>query len=193
MPRTKEQNEAIKLEKKQLIMDVALRLFAENGYANTSIDKIAKSIGIAKGLLYTYFKNKEDLLYQILLSGIDKMSIGVFSEVMTAKEFVEGIEKVFDNVMQYKDFFKLYTALSVQPGIVQNLAPIADSYRSLNVVIKYFHRRFGENAMKELLLFSTLSKGFSVLAMFGDGQRMIQYDLLEETILDFFRKRYGTQ
>ncbi|MDR1524456.1 MAG: TetR/AcrR family transcriptional regulator, partial [Tannerella sp.] len=84
MPRTKEQNEAIKLEKKQLIMDVALRLFAENGYANTSIDKIAKSICIAKGLLYTYFKNKEDLLYQILLSGIDKMSIGVFSEVMTA-------------------------------------------------------------------------------------------------------------
>ncbi|MDR1886863.1 MAG: TetR/AcrR family transcriptional regulator, partial [Prevotellaceae bacterium] len=61
MPRTKEQNEAIRAEKRQLIMDAAMQLFAEDGYAHTSIDKIAQKAGIARGLLYSYFENKEDL------------------------------------------------------------------------------------------------------------------------------------
>jgi AcrR family transcriptional regulator len=46
MPRTKEQNEAIRAEKRQLIMDTSLQLFAEEGYATASIERIAKQAGI---------------------------------------------------------------------------------------------------------------------------------------------------
>ena len=62
MPKTKEQNELIRAEKRSHILKVALNVFGEEGYHASSINRIAKKAGISKGLIYTYFESKEDLL-----------------------------------------------------------------------------------------------------------------------------------
>lgn len=49
-------------ERRNEILDVAERLFCTNGYDNTSTNDILAEIGIARGTLYYYFKNKEDIL-----------------------------------------------------------------------------------------------------------------------------------
>ncbi|MDR1644564.1 MAG: TetR/AcrR family transcriptional regulator [Tannerellaceae bacterium] len=191
MPRTKEQNEAIRTEKKQIIMDAALELFAEAGYVHTSIEQIARQAGVAKGLIYTYFKSKDDLLYNILTSGIDRMSEGLFPEHLTPETFVESVERMFDKITIQKNFFKLYTALSVQPGVVQRLGPLADANRPFHSMVEFYNRHFGERALKELLLMSTLSKGFSILALFGDRQSTLPMDMLKESIVDFLHEKFG--
>ena len=61
-PRTSKQVSKIRQEKKELIMEVSLELFAENGFHATSISKIAKKAGISKGLAYNYFESKKDIL-----------------------------------------------------------------------------------------------------------------------------------
>lgn len=48
------------------LLDTALRLFGENGVENTSIKDIAEEAGVAQGLVYHYFRNKEDLLVEVL-------------------------------------------------------------------------------------------------------------------------------
>jgi AcrR family transcriptional regulator len=191
MPRTKEQYEALRAEKKQLIMDAALKVFAEAGYALTSIDQIAKRAGIAKGLIYTYFESKEDLLHQILVEGIRMISEGLFPEQMTPEMFVDSVERMCDNVVTYRDFFKLYTALSVQPEVTNKLGPLADGYRGLHSMIELYKRHFGDNATKEVLLMSSISKGYSILALFGDRQKTIPLDLLKETVVDFVKQKFG--
>ena len=55
MPKTKEQNELIREEKRSHILKVALNVFGEEGYHASSINRIAKKAGISKGLIYTYF------------------------------------------------------------------------------------------------------------------------------------------
>lgn len=45
------------------IMDAAMLLFMEKGYANTTTQDIVDKVNISRGLLYYYFKNKEDILY----------------------------------------------------------------------------------------------------------------------------------
>lgn len=67
-PRSNEENERIRNESKAKIMAAALELFADNGYYNTSISKVAKQAGISKGLTYNYFDSKEALLEEILQS-----------------------------------------------------------------------------------------------------------------------------
>jgi len=52
-------------EKKRLIMETALSLFAEKGYHETSIQEIAERIGIAKGSVYSFFRSKEEILFTI--------------------------------------------------------------------------------------------------------------------------------
>lgn len=48
-------------ERKQEILDAAMKLFSEKGYDKTSISDIAASIGVAQGLCYRYFPSKEAL------------------------------------------------------------------------------------------------------------------------------------
>ncbi len=48
-------------ERKQEILDGAIRVFARKGYERTSISDIAKEIGVSQGLCYRYFPSKEDI------------------------------------------------------------------------------------------------------------------------------------
>jgi TetR/AcrR family fatty acid metabolism transcriptional regulator len=48
-----------------LIIEAATKLFAEQGYQQTTISEIAKSVGLAEGSIYDHFKGKEDLLLTI--------------------------------------------------------------------------------------------------------------------------------
>ena len=62
MRRTKEAAE----NTRKRIMEGALDLFIEKGFSNTSLTEIAHSLGITKGVVYWHFKNKEDILLQIV-------------------------------------------------------------------------------------------------------------------------------
>lgn len=48
------------------LLDVARRLFAERGMERTSIKDIATATGVAQGLIYHYFRGKDDLFWAIL-------------------------------------------------------------------------------------------------------------------------------
>ena len=54
-------------EKRERIVDAAIEVFAEKGFHDTRISDIATRAGIAYGLVYHYFKNKEQLLDTIFL------------------------------------------------------------------------------------------------------------------------------
>ena len=53
------------LERKQQLLDCAAVLFAERGYAETRVIDIVRAAGVAKGLFYWYFENKEALFKEL--------------------------------------------------------------------------------------------------------------------------------
>lgn len=55
----------IKVARKENIIDSALHVFANKGYAVTTMTDIAKKAGVSTPVLYEYFKTKEDLLFAI--------------------------------------------------------------------------------------------------------------------------------
>ncbi|WP_163382416.1 TetR/AcrR family transcriptional regulator [Cyclobacterium sp. SYSU L10401] len=60
--------------KREKIIVSALHLFAKNGFSETSVDAIAKHANVSKGLTYSHFKNKEDLLRVVIESTITEMT-----------------------------------------------------------------------------------------------------------------------
>ena len=52
---------------RESILLTASRLFDKKGAFGTSIDDIARELGIAKGTLYQYFASKEDLIVKTIL------------------------------------------------------------------------------------------------------------------------------
>lgn len=54
-----------KEEKRNSIALCCVNLFCEKGIQKTSIDEIAKNAGVAKGTIYLYFKNKDEIIFAI--------------------------------------------------------------------------------------------------------------------------------
>ena len=55
-----------KVEKRKRIAKSTCNLFIEKGFVNISINQIAKVAGIGKGTIYEYFKNKEDIVFELM-------------------------------------------------------------------------------------------------------------------------------
>jgi len=124
MPRTKEQYEKIRQEKRELIRETALKLFATKGYAATSINDIAQSAGISKGLMYNYFASKEDVmqtiwddLSEMFYAAIDSNHDGEVSD----EEMGVFIDKLFDLLVNCREEMKLYYQCSFQPEVLDFL------------------------------------------------------------------------
>jgi AcrR family transcriptional regulator len=60
-----------RLRHREEILDAALDLFAENGYINVSMQKIAERAEFATGTLYNFFENKEELYRALMQKHID--------------------------------------------------------------------------------------------------------------------------
>ena len=66
MPLCKATFDKIPKEKRDRILNVAIKEFADNGFEHTSIQQIAKKAGISVGSVYKYFENKETMFSMVV-------------------------------------------------------------------------------------------------------------------------------
>jgi AcrR family transcriptional regulator len=76
------------------ITAAAFEAFAENGYAATGVADVAKRAGVSKGLLYLYFKTKEELfkavVKNVVVRRVDALISDVESTELSSEEFIRG-------------------------------------------------------------------------------------------------------
>jgi len=63
---------------KELILEISLRLFAENGYKPTSVRDIAKEVGITQSGLYNHFKGKDAILEMLIADLMSSAVVKIF-------------------------------------------------------------------------------------------------------------------
>jgi len=84
-------------DKRTLILDAAIRVFAAHGYHGARVGDIAENAGVAHGLLYHYFASKDEVLRTIFVENWGEL-IGRFRAVEDADEpapeKLEGIAKI---------------------------------------------------------------------------------------------------
>ncbi len=178
-PRTEKQFAEIREEKRDLIINTALRLFANNGYYSTPISKIAKEAGISKGLMYNYFESKEDLLISIMDLFIEKAGLMInpnSDDEITNEEMENFFSLMIESMKSDRELWKLQIQLSTQKEVRELIKSRMNTGRFLKhqqLIFKYFSERF-ENPEEEMLFYTSVIKGFSlqyVLApeMFSDN------------------------
>ncbi|HEU5206062.1 MAG TPA: TetR/AcrR family transcriptional regulator [Gaiellaceae bacterium] len=86
-----------RVDKRKLILDAAIRVFADRGYHGSRVGDIAEDAGVAHGLLYHYFSSKEEVLRTIFAENWGEL-IGRFRAVEESDEpagqKLEGIAKI---------------------------------------------------------------------------------------------------
>ncbi len=83
-------------DKKQIILDVATRVFSRYGYNKTSLDEVASEAGIAKGTVYYYFSNKEELFMNVVEIQVKEFVDSIRNKVRE----VEGFENKLRTLVQ---------------------------------------------------------------------------------------------
>jgi len=106
-------------------------------------------------------------------------------------DFLESADKILSHILENKQFFKLYTILSMQPKITRKLGDLANEYHTSKNIVALFRKNFGEAALQEIMLVSVIFKGFPILVSFDDQQDVFPVDALKNVIMDFLKERYG--
>ena len=83
------------------ILDSAAKFFYTKGYHATSIEDVARDVGMLKGSLYYYIKSKEDLLYELLLDVMQQGKGGVETALEGVKSPVERLEKGIEQHIEH--------------------------------------------------------------------------------------------
>ena len=188
-PRSKEQYEEIRKNKRDLILKAALELFAENGFHNTTINSIAQKINISSGLLYNYFESKDDLLRKIVSKGITEIitSLGDNkNDILTKDEFVHYIKENFNIIKNNLNFWRLYIAIIIQPSVLKIVKDeILNLYSPLLKKLEdYFIAKGVKNPVVETKLFSSIMDGVSINYVL-DSENFPLNDVINLIILRF--------
>lgn len=207
-PRSSAKFEEMREEKKALIMNTALEHFSNVGYHATTITHIARHAGISKGLMYNYFKSKEDLLAAIMNRSVAEIYEYLnpdHDSHLTPEEFEMFIRKVFMVLHEKRQFWKLLFRIMMQPGVYERLfgeasgsmnisgRPFREYTDNMMMLLVGYFRKKGESAgpdydpMTDLLMFINAVKGFALTSIFSEEQYQGEYF---EKVTDALIKRY---
>lgn len=164
MPRTEQQFEEIRGQRKQQILDTALELFAHEGYYTTSISKIAEKAGISKGLMYNYFQSKEDLVMEIIESGRSKLMDSFDANrdgTLSPDEFEYHINENFRILTGHPNYWKLYFAILMQPAVYKLAHEKLSEHMPWQRAVfeEYFRQKGVENPGDEAMYLDALFDG----------------------------------
>ena len=111
--RTPQQKRSI--DKKNRIIEAGYELFARDGYFNTNTAQIAKHAGLSTGIVYGYFRDKRDILLEVLSIYVDKAFtpiMDIFDNLETPLDFENLLSTIIDNTIEiHKNNASIHEAL----------------------------------------------------------------------------------
>lgn len=101
----------VNLERRQHLLSVARRVFAERGFTATTMDDVARAAGFTKPILYQYFSSKTDLYREIVAQTAARLLSQLEAAVETTTSPRERIEVAFrvyfETVVSEPDAFRI--------------------------------------------------------------------------------------
>ncbi len=148
--------------KKDNILDVALKLFANQGYVNTSTSKIAKQAEVSEGLIFRHFKNKEGLLDAIVAIGtqsFEDYTELIQNEKDPKKIITMAIDFPITIMKENKDYWQLVSSLKFQSPDISAKYHNTETFHKLEEILKkaFSELNYKDPEMETKFLFLTIS------------------------------------
>ncbi len=163
-PRTEQQFEVIREERKEQIRKVALELIAQQGFSNITISKIASSAKISKGLMYNYFDSKEELILEIMMDGFKEFAKAFDPNkdgVLTDDELHFLIDETFRIIKSDFKFWRLYFMIMFQPEVYKliekDLMKLLQPFMA--ITYNYFKKKGFKDPETEVTFFGAMLDG----------------------------------
>ena len=138
LARNQEQNEKMREERKEQILVEALHQFATKGLFATKIKDIAEAVGMAQGLIYHYYKSKDEIYVELIKNALDKMNTAVFMlqemPLPPHEKIRMAIEKLLQTIESNDDFTqtcRLISQATNSTAIPENAKKLIEEKRDI--------------------------------------------------------------
>lgn len=116
-----DRKEREKQELRDLILRTAAELFRTKGYEKTSIRAIADAIDYSPGTIYRYFKDKDELMFEISEKGF-KLFYEYQNSVSNIENPLERLKKIGDSYIRFAlDYPSFYELMFIMPDPIDFL------------------------------------------------------------------------
>lgn len=131
-------------ERREEILEAALRLFGSKGYGETTVEDIAAAAGVAKGTIYIYFASKEHILLalkkqfsqgmadrcaDVITDAIERLSRGELLDYRSV------IDDIFDAIVEYnvdhREAIEVVVRQTPGPDLVHQALELERDYLAL--------------------------------------------------------------
>ncbi|MFA6197193.1 MAG: TetR/AcrR family transcriptional regulator [Sulfurimonas sp.] len=164
---------AIIVDKVQKRKDIALsckELFIQNGIKDLTISEVAKTAGVGKGTIYEYFKNKEEIVFEIVNILLQEHNIEKKSRIDSKENTKEKIIEFFgvfyrEEDVELRELYKEFISINLANPMQEM---IAFQSQCSNTYFKWFEEIIQAGIDKNELVHSSkqLARGLFVM---GEG------------------------
>ncbi|UMB59772.1 TetR/AcrR family transcriptional regulator [Lutibacter sp. A80] len=159
-------------DKRELLLEAATKLFVERGLHATPTSAISKEAGVSAGILFHYFKTKDDLIDELYVSLKKEFSNSIFKDIHSIKSDLGKLRLIWsnswswaiDNAIEFKFLLQLdNTSCSER---VKHHPEIIEKYELFNNFIQeYIDKKLIRNT----------DSNFLIGSMFGLIVSMVNY------------------
>jgi AcrR family transcriptional regulator len=186
------------VERRQQILDIAMRLFAENGYHATSMRELNKEIGMADALTYHYFPGgKLEILKAVLQHAQEermKSIVGFFAEVFVddlslSIVLLNIIQGITERIKKDQQYFQILIRERTSLDRVEKDALFELTKQPFVAMAAYLTKRFAQGHIREMDFTMASSQFLSHIVVLVVQQMMNEraMDQAEvERLVDFY-------
>ena len=126
----------MKEDTRKQILEIADKLFEENGYDKTSMDKIAKESGVSRRTLFRYFESKSEILFlsnnDLLKNTLDEFLDGSYTLESITQKLINVLDNASheDKVNYMESMKRLKTEPDFQSQILYKILKILPQFPS---------------------------------------------------------------
>jgi len=167
-------------DKRRLILDAAVRVFARQGFHTCRVSDIADEAGVAYGLVYHYFSSKEQILDTLFLERWDVMLTAIAEADESPRAPEEKLETIAGFIIDsYRHDPELMKVIIVEVTRAANtfglthLAKIRDAYAGIAAIVA--------KAQSAGVFRSEVTPEFAAQAFYGSVEQVLTGWIFEST------------
>jgi TetR/AcrR family fatty acid metabolism transcriptional regulator len=179
------------VDKRRVILDAAIHVFARQGFHSCRVSDVADEAGVAYGLVYHYFRSKEEILntlfverWQLMLDAI----VEIDKREQTAREKLHQVAGfIIDSYRHEPDLMKVIIVEVTRAANTfgrEHLTKIREAYDLIAGIV--------EQARSDGSFKSTISAEFAAMCFYGAIEQLLSawiFDLLPQADEDYERAK----
>jgi TetR/AcrR family fatty acid metabolism transcriptional regulator len=83
-------------DKRERILDAAVRVFAKKGFYATRVSEVAKAAGVADGTIYLYFRSKDEILVSLFEDRVERLLAFLHTELPASSTASEKLQRIIE-------------------------------------------------------------------------------------------------